>query len=150
MTERTYTARLDTNAVIQDWDGLIIGPEHETEWADYLDWVDNGGIVNPAQQMLPVMVPQTISDRQFFQQAAIVGLLTTDEAIAAVATGTIPAVLQTIVDNIEDPAQQFGAKMLLAGATVFDRNHPLTEVVGATLGWSSTQIDDFFIAASKL
>jgi hypothetical protein len=99
---------------------------------------------------VPFPIPQQISDRQFFQQAAVDGLITQDEAIAAVATGTIPAVLQTIVDGITDPAEQFAAKMLLSGATVFERRHPFTEAVGAALGWTSAQIDAFFTAAHAL
>lgn len=98
----------------------------------------------------PVPVPQTISDRQFFQQAAIDGMVSQTEAIAAVSNGAIPIVLQNIVDGIEDPDQRFTATMLLSGATVFDRNHPLTGAIGAALGWTSEQIDQFFIQAAAL
>ena len=95
-------------------------------------------------------VPQIISDRQFFQQAAFLGIITTDEAIAAVATGTIPAILQAVVDDITDPDQKFAATMMLSGATTFERYHPFTNAVGAALGWTSDQVDQFFINASKL
>lgn len=95
-------------------------------------------------------VPQIISDRQFFQQAAILGVITQGEALAAVATGAIPAVLQTVVDGITDPDQKFAATMLLSGATIFERYHPFTNAVGAALGWTSDQVDQFFVAASKL
>lgn len=98
----------------------------------------------------PPPVPTQISDRQFFQQAAVAQIITQAEALAAVQTGTIPSVLQTIVDGIADPDQKFAATMLLAGATVFERNHPLTEAVGAALGWTSGQIDQFFISAAQL
>lgn len=98
----------------------------------------------------PPFVPQIISDRQFFHQAAIAGIITQDEALAAVSIGAIPAVLQTIVDGIPDTNEQFAAKMLLSGATVFDRNHPLAEAVGASLGWTVEQIDQFFIDAFQL
>ncbi|GJE69981.1 hypothetical protein [Methylorubrum podarium] len=33
----------------------------------------------------------------------------------------------------EDDGQRFGAHMLLAGATILKRNHPLTGVLGALL-----------------
>lgn len=145
----SYTARIDTDAVVQDWDGAIIGPEHEEEWAAYQAWLADGGVVTPAPPPV-VPVPQIISDRQFFQMAAMAGLVTMDEALAAVQTGAIPAVLQTVVDGITDPAQQFGAKMLLSGATQFERYHPLTEAVGAHLGWTSEQIDQFYIQAAQL
>lgn len=99
---------------------------------------------------LPPYVPPIISDRQFFQQASIAGIITQQEALAAVKTGEIPTVLQTIVDGIPDSNQRFAAEMLLSGATVFDRNHTLTEAVGAALGWTSEQIDQFFIDAALL
>lgn len=98
----------------------------------------------------PPAVPQLISDRQFFQQAAVLTIITQAEALAAVQTGVIPAILQTVVDGISDPDQKFAATMLLSGATVFERNHPFTEAVGAALGWTSEQIDAFFMAAAQL
>lgn len=94
-------------------------------------------------------VPASISDRQFFQQLAVVGVITQDEALAAVKTGTIPVAMQALVAGL--PAdQQFGAEMLLSGATIFYRNHPLTISFGNAYGWTPSQIDDFFIAAGNL
>lgn len=98
----------------------------------------------------PPAIPQVISDRQFFQQAAVLGVITQAEALAAVQTGAIPAILQTIVDGIPDADQKFAATMLLAGATSFERAHPFTNAVGAALGWTSEQIDQFYIAAAQL
>lgn len=98
----------------------------------------------------PPVVPETISDRQFFQQAAIAGLITQAEALAAVQTGTVPAILMNVVNGLPDDMQKFAAEMMLAGATQFTRTHPLTEAVGMALGWTDAQIDQFFIAASAL
>lgn len=91
-----------------------------------------------------------ISDRQFFQQAAVMGLITKTEAVAAVATGTIPVSLQGIIDGLESEDERFAATMLLAGATTFQRTHPFTEAVGAAMGMTSEQIDKFFLAAGAL
>lgn len=146
----TYTLAVHGNGVFRDDDGAYIPfDEGNVGYREYLAWLSEGNQPNPYVQP-PTPVPQQISDRQFFQQAAIEQLITQDEALAAVATGTIPAVLQTIVDGITDPAEQFAAKMLLSGATVFERQHPFTEAVGAALGWTSAQIDAFFTAASAL
>lgn len=96
----------------------------------------------------PPLLP--ISDRQFFQQAALAGIITQAEALAAVQTGAIPAALQTIVDAIADPQQKFAAQMILSGATTFERYHPLTQSIGAALGWTDDQIDQFFRSAAAL
>lgn len=145
----TMAGGLPTNAVLRRRDGMIVGPEHEDEWAEYQAWLADGNTPDSPDPD-PVPVPQVISDRQFFQQAAILGVITQDEALAAVQTGAIPAVLQTVVDGITDPDQKFAATMLLSGATIFERYHPFTNAVGAALGWTSDQVDQFFVAASKL
>jgi hypothetical protein len=102
---------------------------------------------DPTKQ--PIVVPQQISDRQFFQQLAMQGIIGQADALAAVKTGAIPADLQALINQL--PAdQQFGATMLISGATVFERNHPLTIGIGTAYGWSSAQIDALFIAAAAL
>lgn len=152
---------VETGEVLQQWGGtwgvffsppgevrlpsgdIVCGPEVGVEYQ---------GCVLEIWEMEepPPPVPALISDRQFFQQAAVLGIITQAEALAAVQTGTIPAVLQTIVDGIEDPDEKFAATMLLSGATTFERAHPFTEAVGDALGWTSEQIDQFFIAAAQL
>lgn len=91
-----------------------------------------------------------ISDRQFYQQAAIDGYITQADALAAVQSGFIPAILQQIVDNTLDPAEKFDAEMHLAGATIFYRHHHLTVKIGAAFGLSSGDLDDFWRNAAKL
>jgi hypothetical protein len=117
----------------------------------------DGTIMIPAEDAIsvgsragaPGTIPD-ISDRQFFQQAAVMGLITQDEALQAVKVGAIPAALQSIVDAITDPNAKFAATMLLAGATVFQRDNALTNQVGVAMGWTSAQLDDFFLAAALL
>ena len=146
---KNYIARNGTDAVVQEWDGDIIGPEHTQLWADYQAWLAEGNTPSPAEPDI-IPVPQIISNRQFFQQAAIDGVITQQEALDAVKTGTIPAVLQNIVDSISGPMDRFNAQMLLSGATVFERNHPLVAVIQNSLNWSSEQIDQFFRDASNI
>jgi hypothetical protein len=97
----------------------------------------------------PVVIPD-ISDRQFFQEAYILGMITEDEALLAVQVGAIPSTLLSIINSISDPNSQFAAKMILSGATTFQRNHPLVEQVRIALNKTSEEIDQFFIDASKL
>lgn len=92
--------------------------------------------------------PELISRRQFFQQAAVQRVITQDEALAAITSFTLPAILANVVNNL--PAdQQFAAKMLLAGAE-FYRSHPVTNSLAAALGWSGAQRDQFWRDASAL
>lgn len=91
----------------------------------------------------------TISDRQFFQQLALSGIISEAEAEAAVATGTIPAAMLALVDALPSE-QRFGARMMLKGAVEFRRDHPLTNALAAMYGWSNEQVDALFEAAAAL
>ena len=93
-------------------------------------------------------MPASISDRQFFQQLAVLSIIGEDEALAACAA-VIPAPLVQIIDGLPED-QRFSARMLLSGATVFERNHSMTEAIGTAYGWTSEQVDDFFRAAALL
>lgn len=94
-------------------------------------------------------VPASISDRQFAQQLAVAGLISQDEAIAWVSTGALPAAFAAFILQLPSE-QQFAATMLLKGATVFERAHPLVDVFGAAQGMSSAQVDDLWRAAALL
>ncbi|WP_342714455.1 hypothetical protein AAFG22_14865 [Bradyrhizobium sp. B024] len=96
----------------------------------------------------PPPVPSSVSDRQFFQQLAVEGIITQDDALASNAA-VIPPPLLAIIDAMPE-SQQFAAKMLVSGATVFQRNHPMTVAIGAAYGWDSAQIDAFFRSAAAL
>jgi hypothetical protein len=77
------------------------------------------------------------------------GQITEAEALAAVQTGAIPAAFVPVIDAL--PTEDaFAARMLLTGATVFERNHPMTAAFAAGLGWTEAQIDGLWVAASAL
>lgn len=114
-----------------------VAVEGTPEWSGS-EWVQTWTV---APQIAPV--PTSISDRQFFQQLAIEGKITQDEALAAVATGTIPAAMEALVQQL--PAEsQFAARMLLSGATQFERAHPLTATLGQMYGMDSAALDLFW------
>lgn len=115
---------------------------------DYEAWLAAGGVPDPYDSP-PAPVPDTISDRQFFQQLAIAGVISQEEALAAVKTGDIPGALSGFVAALDDAAR-FNAEMLLSGATVFQRNHPLTDAIAMAQGMTPAQVDDFFRAAAAL
>lgn len=94
-------------------------------------------------------VPETISDRQFFQVLAIRQLITKQEALAAVSVGTLPAAMEVMVTSLPED-DEFAARMLLQGATQFNRSNPLTQAFGAGFGMTPEQIDELWIEADAL
>jgi hypothetical protein len=145
-----YRLTQTEGVVIRATDGASIPLDPDNrDWQAFNAWVTAGGVPDPYVAP-PLPVPISISDRQFFQQLALVGTITQADALSAVKVGTIPPALQGFVDAISDPAKKFAANMLLAGATVFERNHPLTEAIGEAQGMSPDQVDAFFTAAAEL
>lgn len=100
--------------------------------------------IDPRSQIMP------ISDRQFFQKAAIDGFITKEDALSAVQSGFIPAPIQQFIDSITDPDDKFNATMLFAGATTYYRQHHYTELFGIAFGLTPEQVDTFWIEAAKL
>ena len=116
-----------------------------TPWPAFLA---DGGVIEDADPIAEP-VPETLSRRQFFQQAAIDGLITQDEALAAVTTGTIPPPMQEYVDSLP-VEEQFNAKMLFGGAQAFERNAEITSDFGNAKGMTAEEIDQFFIDGAQL
>jgi hypothetical protein len=142
------TAR-DTAVIVTKEAGhlFLSARDHPEEWAALIAWnVDNPVADVPAA---PDLVPAVISDRQFYQQLAVMGLITQSEALAAVKVGTVPATLQGFIDALPSD-QQFAAEMHVAGAVAFRRDHPLTAALAAVMGWTSDQVDQLWIAAAQL
>lgn len=133
-------------------------PEHKRAiWCEVTEEGEGGNaeyVVDGSRVILrrtpsPPVVPKIISDRQFFQQLAALGVITSVEALAAVGPGEIPAAMSAMVDALPEN-ERFPAQMLLTGATQFDRSHPMVSVFGTAFGWTSEQLDTFWIAAAAL
>lgn len=92
---------------------------------------------------------ETISDRQFFQQLAVMDLITETEALAYVQTGELPAAFLTFINQLPESAR-FDAKMKLIGANSFERSNALVGEFGTMQGMTSAQIDALWQAASEL
>lgn len=130
----------------KDWtspEGISIPDDNYAIGGKYLD----GVYTPPVYEGTPQIV-KSISDRQFFQQLSVLGIITEEQALASNAA-VIPPPLMSIIETLPQD-QQFSAKMIVSGATVYERNHPLVEAIGAAYGWTSQQIDNFFSEASKL
>jgi hypothetical protein len=95
--------------------------------------------------------PDEISDRQFAHGLAKppYSLMTQAEALAFVQTGTLPAAFEALIDALPTEVQ-FDVRMLVTGATVFNRPHPTTAILAAAFGWTDTQRDDFWRFAGAL
>jgi hypothetical protein len=146
MTDYTWTK--NNTAVTRTSDGATIPANPaNSEWRDYLAWVEAGGVTDPYVAPVPE-VPQQISDRQFFQQLAVLGIITEAEALASNAA-VIPPPLEALIDAMPVD-QQFAAKMIVSGATIYHRDAALTVAIGTAYGWSAGQIDAFFTAAAAL
>lgn len=127
-------------------DGAVLFVPADPGNRDFAALVDGGGEIG-AYAAPPPPVPGSVSDRQFFQALALAGLISQAEALAAVQTGALPAPIAAIIDAMPD---QFAARMLLSGATTFERRHPLTDALASALGYSPAQTDDLFRAAAAL
>lgn len=133
-----------TNVTCLDFEGLPSDPATRGAW----EIVNGQVVVNTAKAIALIPVPPSISDRQFFQQLANDGIISQSEALASNAA-VIPAPLLAILEAM--PAdQQFSAKMIVSGATIYKREDPLTVAIGTAYGWSAGQIDAFFQAAAAL
>lgn len=137
------------DGIIRLDDGACIPADPANQdYAAYLDWLMEGNEPQPFEPP-PAAVPTEISDRQFFQQLAVMNLITEAEAIAAVSTGTLPLAMAGFINQL--PAEQrFAARMALQGATTFVRTNPLVETFGEMQGMTPEQIDDLWRAASLL
>lgn len=109
---------------------------------------NGAAIVEPEPEAEPI--PDNISRRQFFQQLAVMEIITRGDALAALQGGTIPAPLQAIIDQLPTEDHKFDAQMFVIGAQTFDRLHWLTDNVRLAMEWTLEQRDDFWIAAARL
>jgi len=97
----------------------------------------------------PPTVPQSVSDRQFFQAAAQLGIISQADALAMMSTGVIPSALLTAIGTLP-PAAQFDAKMKIIANRTFQRNDPLGVALSAAMGQTPAQVDALFTLANSL
>jgi hypothetical protein len=126
-------------------------------WPEYASWVQNEiaqigwtydgtDFVGP-----PPAVDDTIyaiSNRQFYQHLATVGVISQQEALEAV-RGTVPSTFNTAVNKLA-AGGRFNAQMFLASATLFPREHPVVEQFATAMGWSKEHTDQVWRDARKL
>lgn len=147
-TELWSEAELDVIGVRPIHDDLV--PSGKIPTGSRLEVVD--GLVRRRWTLVdtpPPPIPEEISDRQFFEALALMGLITEAEALAAVKTGEIPAAMQVAIEGLP-PEQRFPVEMIVSGATIFHRSNPLTNQLGQSLGKNPAEIDTLWHFASNL
>jgi hypothetical protein len=85
-----------------------------------------------------------VTRRQFYQQCAVEGWTTQDSALAAIQSNTIPPEIESVINSMTDPNQQFQAKMAICGALQYDRYDPLLIEIANALGKTSEEVDNLF------
>lgn len=109
------------------------------EYVDPMDSVigstySNGKFKNPKKEKKEV--PQFISSRQGLQQLRIDGITS--------------KMIEDSIMSIEDVLARDLAMIEFKTASVFDRNRPLVNSIGAALKKTPDELDDLFIKASKI
>ena len=99
------------------------------------------GVVGPY-----VKAVQVIDKAQLWEQLALDSRITQDEALAAVRSGTLPAMIETNI-NLRPAGQRFGIRMYLARAPKLAKNNALVRFALASL--SDTEIDQLWNNASE-
>ncbi|MFF8799536.1 MULTISPECIES: hypothetical protein [unclassified Methylobacterium] len=116
-----------------------------------IELVDGGRIEIEDFVAPPLGPPEGISDRQFAQALALDGTITEAEAPAWAARGELPDALEDALGDIpEADGQRFGARMMLAAATSYERSLPPTEQLGALLGCDAAALDALWTRAAAL
>jgi hypothetical protein len=144
------------------------GPDGDIQGRERLTPEQNATLdaVVAAHDPTKTAVPPQISDRQFYQALATPqpetashdkpgGLkpkppkITQDEALKAVKTGELPSDIVAAIKALP-PEEQFGAEMMMAGAGGFERSHPSTNTLMASLGYTPEEVDDLWRHAATL
>ena len=106
---------------------------------------DTGEFTSP---VVEIPVPLSITRPQAAKQLLAMELITPAEAVAMVANATPPGMVSTLISALS-PEDQITALIDFARYT-YDRDYPLLNNLMTAAGKTSTDIDNFFIAAASL
>lgn len=129
----------------------------DAQYATLLAGVNSGEIIAmvdgaPVLQAPPAVapsIPRSVTDKQFFQAAGQLGIITKPEAIAFMSNGAMPTSLATALATL--PAdEQYAATMAVLGARNFLRTDPFVVALSQAMGKTPAQVDALFTLAATL
>jgi hypothetical protein len=126
---KNYIARNNTDAVVQEWDGDIIGPENTDKWADYQAWLAEGNTPVPAAPDL-MLVPSFVTPLQFRKALNQLNL-----------RNQIEEYVQTLDQESKDAWEY---------AIAIERNSPIVVGAANSLNKTSEEVDNLFRLAFTL
>jgi hypothetical protein len=136
--ERTILALIDTTGHV-----VIVEPGHAL-WSEASGRPD---ILPFAPEPVPEPSPEDIraaipplTRRQVFIALHRLGLITAAEAVAAAATGVVPAALEPLFAALPEP-DQTDARVTFAAFQMAYRLDPLTAMIAASAGMTDDQLD---------
>jgi hypothetical protein len=94
-------------------------------------------------------VPDSVTRRQFYQAAAQMDFITQAEALSAIQSNALPALLTSAIDAMP-AADQFAAQCLALGSETVERRSPLLEAVRVQNGWTEARRDSLLTLAATL
>ena len=135
---------LEPTAVYVPDDGQIIFPSDTAASGDSWDGTTFTRAAPP-----PSPVPTDITDRQFFQAAAQIGMITKPEALAMMSSGAMPMSLANALKSLP-PDDLFAVQMKIVGIKQFQRTDPFLVELATAMGVTPSQVDDLFRLGSTL
>lgn len=93
--------------------------------------------------VVPSYVPEEISRRQFFQVLANRGMITKQEALDAVTSGTLPAAIEAIIELIADEDVQWNVRMAFSAQT-FKRSNWCVDLFASMQNMASSDTDQLW------
>jgi hypothetical protein len=131
----TWMMGADGEPFMQKWDTEKLGP------------LDLAAIEAEALRLASIVpVPQTITRRQCARELFIREMISGPEMVAMTATGTPPAMIETVFAAMPQ-ANQWLARADFAADT-YERSNPLLVGIMTDSGSTAADIDQFFIEAA--
>lgn len=126
----------DTDLVVRLADGALIPADpRNADRMRYEDWLAEGHTPQPAPEQAAPPLP-SLTARQL--RLGLLGL------------GVTGAQVEAQIEAIEDSTEREAALIEWRYSTVYERDHPLIDMVGALLGLTEAQIDAAWSQAATL